>query len=80
MLLLSAMFIIFTHDGDITFSFSLFPIGMIISGLGSFLHGPMDTMAKSLSDLPVSERVGVVILFIGMVCMLLAAAAKFFGL
>lgn len=79
-LLFSAGFMMATNDQGITLPFILFPIGMIISGLGSFFHGPMDPIPANEKDFSIRDKTGVVLLFIGVVCMISAALLKFFGL
>lgn len=78
-LLFGAAFMLFTHDSGTEFPIVLFPVGMIISGVGSSLHGPMDPLASSFKEFPVSEKIGITLLFAGMIFMLLAAALKAFG-
>ena len=78
-LLFGAVFMLITHDSGTVFPIVLFPIGMIISGLGSFLHGPMDPVVTNLNETPLSERIGIVLLFVGMIFMISAAVLKAFG-
>lgn len=77
-LIFVAIFLLFTHDSGATFPFALFPIGMIIGGVGTFLHGPMNPEAKSFRDYPLSERIGIGLLFVGVFFMILTALLKAF--
>lgn len=79
LLLFSAGFMMATNDQGITLPFILFPIGMIISGLGSFFHGPMDPIPANEIDFSIRDKVGGTLLFIGVTCMISAALLKFFG-
>lgn len=67
-----------TNDQGTVFPFILFPIGMIISGLGSFFHGPMDPIPANGKHFSVRDKTGAVLLFIGVLCMISAALIKFF--
>lgn len=78
-LLFSAGFMIVTNVHGNTFPFLLFPIGMIISGFGTFFHGPVDTIPSSIKELSNRDRVSGILLFAGMVLMLSAALLKAIG-
>lgn len=75
-LIFVAIFLLFTHENGDSFPFVLFPIGMIIGGVGTFFHGPMNPEAASFSDYPLSERVGIGLLFAGVFLMILTALLK----
>jgi hypothetical protein len=78
-LLLGAGFMTATSDHGSTLPFILFPIGMIISAIGSFFHGPADPIPANGKDFSIRDKTGVVLLLIGVVFMISAALLKFFG-
>lgn len=76
MLIIGSLSMLITHESGMSFPIVLFPIGMAISGLGTFLHGPMDPVPASFYEIPGMKRFGIVLLLIGMICMLLSAIFK----
>ncbi len=74
-----AGFIIATNDQDITLQFILFPIGMIITGLSYFFHGPMDQIPGNEKDVSIQDKIGGTLLFIGVACMISSVLLKYFG-
>ena len=78
-LLLSAGLMTATSDHGISFPFILFPLGMIISAIGSFFHGPTDPFPANEKELSIRDKTGFALLLIGVGFMISAALLKFLG-
>jgi hypothetical protein len=68
-----------TSDHGISFPFILFPLGMIISAIGSFFHGPTDPFPANEKELSIRDKTGFALLLIGVGFMISAALLKFLG-